>query len=676
MATTSQQSAGRRTATERFGAALAAAAAATTTRGSGCSGVRSLPRVPTLQLDAFCVGAVDHPNNSASLRLPSHCALRQLAGQINKVNGEPTVRVRSGKSEFLALVDSGASRTVMRRDTFEKISGSNKEEVGSTGIDLTTANDQPLATAGTFLVKLDIEGLGRITHPVVVVEKLAWPLLLGYDVMAIYGAKLDAGRTVVTWDWEGARKRAEVVLAKQENLPAYSMQIVKARIGRKRTAGMAFTLDSGHSFVVSGLYYVNRQGKTHICLVNETAEEVVIVDNELPGEHIPVRADDMVTLGELLTVQTPKQSQQSEPTKDKVQIIEEMVSGQRHLSRQQQEHLREVLLRHHEAVWLGKSDMSRSTAVPHVLRPKTGEPAYVKQFPIPAAHLHFINEQIDKLLALGAIREDWVSPHNSPVFAVKKPQSEELRLFIDVRKVNEILWDDFHSFIDVTSCLQRLGGLEAKFLTALDLVNTYWQLELAEESQEYTAFTVPGRGKIVWTVTPMGLKTSPSAFSRLMKYVFKGFHNAVIYLDDVLIGSGTWEQHMTHLDQALARMKRHNLKIKECKFAEASVEYLGYTISASSITPGEGKTAVVRNFAPPQTVKKICRFTGRKGPEVLVIVVDNRHVVLVCGRRCCAPRRLRRDSADCCWGARCFACGGTDPRGTLPRCCPESLRGT
>ncbi len=68
------------------------------------------------------------------------------------------------------------------------------------------------------------------------------------------------------------------------------------------------------------------------------------------------------------------------------------MSRQQHLSRQQQENLREVLLRHHEAVSLGKSDMGRSTSVPHILRPKTGEEAYVKQFPIPAAHLHFINE--------------------------------------------------------------------------------------------------------------------------------------------------------------------------------------------------------------------------------------------------------------------------------------------
>ena len=133
------------------------------------------------------------------------------------------------------------------------------------------------------MVKIDVEGLGRVTHPVIVVENLTWPLLLGYDALAIYGAKIDAGRGTVSWDWEGARRRAEVVLSKQEHLPAYSMRIVKARIGQKRKTGSAFTLDSEHPNVVSGLYYVNRQGETYVCLVNETADEVVIGDKELLG---------------------------------------------------------------------------------------------------------------------------------------------------------------------------------------------------------------------------------------------------------------------------------------------------------------------------------------------------------------------------------------------------------
>ncbi len=97
-----------------------------------------------------------------------------------------------------------------------------------------------------------------------------------------------------------------------------------------------------------------------------------------------------------------------------------------------------------------------------------------------------------------------------------------------------------------------------------------------------------------------------------MEYIFQGFHKAFIFLDDVLIGSGTWDSHIQHLNQALARMKRHNLKIglRKCKFAEPSVEYLGYTFSAGSIKPGEQKTEAVRKFAPPKTIKEIRWFTG------------------------------------------------------------------
>ncbi len=230
------------------------------------------------------------------------------------------------------------------------------------------------------------------------------------------------------------------------------MRIVKARIGRKRKSGTAFTLDSSHPLVVSGLYHVSRQGETYVCLVNETSpDKVIIAVEELLGEHVPVNSKDMITPGELLMVKPPLPERPSHPTPERVQLIKETIQVQGHLSSLQQEQLREVLLRHHGAVSLRKSDMGRSSAVPHVLRPKTEEPAYVKQFKIPAAHLHFINEQIYKLLLLGAMKEDWVNPHKSPVFAVNKPHSEELRFVIDMRMVNSVIWDDFHRFVDVTS---------------------------------------------------------------------------------------------------------------------------------------------------------------------------------------------------------------------------------
>ena len=141
---------------------------------------------------------------------------------------------------------------------------------------------------------------------------------------------------------------------------------------------MTFTLDSDHRNVVSGLYYVSRQGETYICLVNETAEDVVIGDNELLGKHIPVQSEDMVTLGELLTVQESSSGESVGPSEQKLKVIDDANGGQQHLSGTQREQLREVLVLQHEAVSLGKSDMGRSAVVQHILRLKTEEPVYVK----------------------------------------------------------------------------------------------------------------------------------------------------------------------------------------------------------------------------------------------------------------------------------------------------------
>ncbi len=69
--------------------------------------------------------------------------------------------------------------------------------------------------------------------------------------------------------------------------------------------------------MVSGLYYVNRQGEIYVCLVIETANEVVIGDKELLGEHVPTVADDMITLGELLMV-AEEPTPRAPPSEEKI----------------------------------------------------------------------------------------------------------------------------------------------------------------------------------------------------------------------------------------------------------------------------------------------------------------------------------------------------------------------
>ena len=97
-----------------------------------------------------------------------------------------------------------------------------------------------------------------------------------------------------------------------------------------------------------------------------------------------------------------------------------------------------------------------------------------------------------------------------------------------------------------------------------------------------------------------------------MEFVFHRFKNSVIYLNDVLAGSKTWEDHIQHLEDNFCRLQRYNLKfnLKKCIFAAPEIKYLGYTISAWSIKPGKEKTQAVKEFPAPKSMKEIRQFTG------------------------------------------------------------------
>ncbi len=477
-------------------------------------------------------------------------------------------------------------------------------------VNLKSATQHQLDIQKSVVLRFSVPGLGPVQWPLLVVRNFSNRLLLGMDFLQTYGATINTVTRQLTWNTAGAKQRAYLVLRRAVHLPAHATQKVTAKIkGDIQTVN--FLCSSVTEGVQEGLYSTHQLN--HFPLFNRTDHTVTFPRNTVLALAVPVPDANLLTFRDIAAIQDKfEPPAASTCNKEKKDMITAFVSGLRHLNYSQQRGLLAVLLKHHDAVSESKFDLGRTAVIPHVLRPKSDQSIFVKQFPIPAKQQEFINEQVDKLLQQRCIRPDYVSPHNSPVFAVRKPHSNELRLVIDMRRINDNLHDDFHSFMDVHQCLDRLGGLQANFMSALDLVSAYWQLELHPDSQQYTAFTVPGRGKFVWTVTAMGLKTSPSAFSRLMEYVFRGLAFTVTYLDDVLVGSRTFDSHLRDLEQCFVRLRCYNLKLglKKCVFARNSLDYLGYKISAKGIQPGGEKSEAIQNYPVPDSVKAVRRFCG------------------------------------------------------------------
>ena len=89
----------------------------------------------------------------------------------------------------------------------------------------------------------------------------------------------------------------------------------------------------------------------------------------------------------------------------------------------------------------------------------------------------------------------------------------------------------------------------AWFFSTMDLKLGFWQVKMAKESQQYTAFTVGSMGVYEFLRMPYGLCYTPMTFQRLMQDCLGELNltYALIYLDDVIVFSPTEEDHLHHL---------------------------------------------------------------------------------------------------------------------------------
>ena len=131
---------------------------------------------------------------------------------------------------------------------------------------------------------------------------------------------------------------------------------------------------------------------------------------------------------------------------------------------------------------------------------------------------------------------------------------------VDYRKLNTVTTVDPYPLPLIEDLINDIG--RAKYITTLDLTKGYYQVPMGEDSREKTAFVTP-YGKYQFVTMPFGLVSAPSTFQRLMDHVLHGLHSfSTAYLDDILICSDTWEEHVQHLTKVFGRLREAGLHIK------------------------------------------------------------------------------------------------------------------
>ncbi len=113
---------------------------------------------------------------------------------------------------------------------------------------------------------------------------------------------------------------------------------------------------------------------------------------------------------------------------------------------------------------------------------------------------------------------------------------------------------------EITDCIGDIGRANSSIFCTLDLTSGFWQMQLDEESQPLTGFTIPGKGQYRCITSPMGLLGCPASFQQLMETVLRNINNVLILIDDVLLHMATHEEHLKVLEKVFERLHQNHLR--------------------------------------------------------------------------------------------------------------------
>ncbi|UYV71143.1 hypothetical protein LAZ67_8001868, partial [Cordylochernes scorpioides] len=233
----------------------------------------------------------------------------------------------------------------------------------------------------------------------------------------------------------------------------------------------------------------------------------------------------------------------------------------------------------------------------------------IRPYRVPICDQQEIRNQVQQMLENGIIEQSF-SPFSSPVTLVTK-RDKTKRFCIDYRKVNELISSDVHPLPRIEDILDRLA--QAKYFSTADISSAYWQVPNHPDSRPLLAFATL-EGLYQPTRLPFGLKTSPQIYERAISQVLQrhGLDCVAHYFDDFIIYSNTLEEHQNHLRQFFAFCEAEKLQLNfvKCEFFKQSNDFLGYTITAGTITPLTRNTDIIHAIKQPHNRKTLQSFLG------------------------------------------------------------------
>ncbi|XP_068238379.1 uncharacterized protein [Palaemon carinicauda] len=280
----------------------------------------------------------------------------------------------------------------------------------------------------------------------------------------------------------------------------------------------------------------------------------------------------------------------------------------KHLNAQEATDIKD-LFKEHPSIFKDTPGLVRSLQHDFVLKPNA-QPIRQAPYRLSPQKAEAVRKEVSYMLENDLISPS-SSPWSSPVVLVKKENGQD-RLCFDYRKVNDLTVADNFPLPRIEDCIDKIGN--AKYISKLDLLKGYWQVPLTENAREISAFITP-EGLFECKVMPFGMRNAASTFQRMMWMITNGLKGCVVYLDDIIIFSDNWKDHVDRIRALFRAIADAGLvvNLSKCEFGKAEVIYLGHHVGQGKVLPKEKNIEAVLAFPTPKTRKNVRQFVGLAG---------------------------------------------------------------
>ena len=573
------------------------------------------------------MAAVEHPGRYSTGKPRPHndkttVGTRSLAAGIDGLYVKGLVE----NAEVTFLVDTGANITIIRPDVYYRIDEITRVPLERKKIEMVMADGKPLSFQGQARFKVNIgnEDDTEVLHEVWVAD-IELEGILGYDFLRKYNCNLECGKGEMKF------KDADAVECSIKNsqptccrvvadttvcIPPRGEVILPGRVVDGYDLGIAVMKPTTkfiqqHDMMVARVLVDTREGQVPVRLLNLSDHYAKLYKGTNLATCEPI--EEIVPFEEQKTRSAVCQTRDTSMIEGQIpeHLKDLYIRCRTHLDDEQRENLKKLLVRNQDAFASSSEDLGNTSIYKHNIDTGTAKPIRQQARRLPIHQRAEAEAEVNKMLKRGII-ELSSSPWASPIVLVKKKDGT-IRFCVDYRKLNAVTIKDSYPLPRIDDSLDALSG--SSWFSTLDLQSGYWQVEMAMEDREKTAFvTGTGVGFYQFKVMPFGLCNAPATFERLMERVLTGlpWQTCLLYLDDIVTYGQSFQQALERLEEVMVRLKTAGLKLspKKCHLFQKSVLFLGHEVSEKGIATDDSKIDTVREWPTPRNVTDVRSFLG------------------------------------------------------------------